>query len=960
MQFRSLIIVIIFIGLSYSSLYAQGIPYLEVYTPDDYGDFRQKWDIAQHDMGYLLFGNSNGLVRFDGSEWHSERVEAGRIVRTLAKTGGVIHWGGSGNFGIMDSDSLGALKPVSYRNKVDTDEVSIGDIWESVEHQGAIYHRTFEALYKVHGDSVSVISGDTYFNVLSLFDQLVINRRNHPLAFYKNGQYRDIPGSEIYERETIYVALPFKEGYLLGSRDLGLIYFDGNSFIPFQTDVDDYLEENLIYKAVWIHENELALGTLRGGIVVINGDGEHQYTLTEDEGLPTNIIYDLFVDSEETLWASTDNGIVKIFAKHPVKVLNEYTGLSGASNFVQPYQERVYIGTTDGLFATNENGKVRRVGDRPAYFFDSIIIDDVFYSASNDGLFLVNGFEKKQMHSNRTEELAAHPTRSNTLFAVNRGNLYRYSIEEESVQVDTLLSMDSRIRSIQVDDRFIWLAVDDLTVHRLDVADISNRQTFNVALPGNSRLNELQFINGKLILSADDGIFYFNSNSNSFEPDSTYGDPELNRYQVSRFKECQNGDIWFRNRGKIKRAALQSGRWQVFENSFRTIGRNQAITSINCDADGSVWISSSGDVYHVQEPGWEFSPEFHTNITFAATENDTLYRGTGEMSLPVINYDNNNLRFRYAAASFVSPGETEYRVRLSGYDEDWSDWTSETQKDYTFIREGTYSFDVESRNIFQLSGSNSSFTFTILPPWYRTIWAYIGYFLLTVGLIYGGHRVRVNSILREQRIRDGIARDLHDELSSTMSSINFFADAIGSEKLKPENKERFLSLIQKSSNEAKEKISDIVWVIHSENDGWDNLIMRCKRYSADLLDSRGISYTFEVKDQFSGKPTITQRKNIWLIFREIITNIGRHSHASQVDLLIKKDSEQFCMEIADNGVGFHPGQKRSDGNGILNIRERVKQLQGECILETKPERGTRWNIKIPFRGSSSFKNKKQK
>jgi signal transduction histidine kinase len=223
----------------------------------------------------------------------------------------------------------------------------------------------------------------------------------------------------------------------------------------------------------------------------------------------------------------------------------------------------------------------------------------------------------------------------------------------------------------------------------------------------------------------------------------------------------------------------------------------------------------------------------------------------------------------------------------------------------------------------------------------------LGYLIIAGGVIYGGYKIRLNSILKEQRIRDGIARDLHDELSSTLSSINFFADAIDSKKLQPDESNRFLSLIQKSSHEAKEKVSDIVWVIHSDNDDWENLLLRCKRFAADLLDSKQINYSFDVKGSFSGKPDISQRKNIWLIFREILTNIARHAEPDTVKIQFHNDAGILYIYIEDDGNGFDESKIHQNGNGVQNIKDRVKQLRGRFTLQSQPGEGTRWVIEVP-------------
>ncbi len=138
-----------------------------------------------------------------------------------------------------------------------------------------------------------------------------------------------------------------------------------------------------------------------------------------------------------------------------------------------------------------------------------------------------------------------------------------------------------------------------------------------------------------------------------------------------------------------------------------------------------------------------------------------------------------------------------------------------------------------------------------------------------------------------------------------------------------------------------------MWVIHSENDDWENLFLRCKRFAADMLDSKNIEHTFSVKNQRSGGPAITERKNIWLIFREIITNIARHSGADEVDIRFSFNSGKLLIKIEDDGDGFDPEQIKSNGYGVQNIKERTEQLNGTCTLQSQPGEGTEWSIELP-------------
>jgi len=940
------IIICLFVTAPFT--YSQGLPVIHIYTPEDYGDFRQNWDIAQDSKGYLYFGNSNGLVRFDGAKWESRYIGAGRIVRTLTSDGKTIHWAGNRNFGYIGSDSIHSYQPVSLVQRLDSTERNISNIWDSIEHNGNVYHRSFDAIYKVSGDSITIIRDENPFlGVHSLFGSLIINRQNRPLASFDNGVFTEIPNSEFYDNEVIFSVLPFEEGYLLMSRELGIIYFDGTEFSPFDTDVSDYLHEHLIYRSVWLNDDEIAIATLRGGIVIINKKGEHLFTLREENGLPTNIIYDLYVDPEGILWGSTDNGIVKIFVNQPIRVLNELYGLSGANTFIHQHEETVYIGTTERLYTIQNSGVAEPIKEINGRVFDAVSAGNHLFVTGADGLYLIDRGDISHINSKPFSLLDGGTGDQDKIFGVVQNRLYRIDYDQAVAYADTLREFDSVIRDFIVQDDVVWVATADRRVHRIEPVTGRLIQSYDAPIAENSQLQDLIYADNKILLTTDSGLFYYDFPTGNFIADSTYNDPELNTWQVTRAIQCENGGIWFRNNRKIKQAVLEGEAWRVIENPYRTIGKGQAITDIHCSDDGSVWLAGSSIVYRIQNPKWEPDGSFQTNITGVIASNDSLYMGFGSQPIiPRLPYKNNNLRFTYAAASFADPGETHYRVKLNGYEDAWGEWTLESQKDYTFIREGTYTFEVESRNIFQQTGSVDTYTFTILPPWYRTFWAYLSYIILLSGLIYTGHKIRVNSILKEQRIRDGIARDLHDELSSTLSSINFFADAIDSHKLDTDKTGRFLTLIQKSSQEAKEKISDIVWVIHSDNDDWQNLLLRCKRFAADLLDARGIKHTFDIKGTFSGKPTINQRKNIWLIFREILTNSARHAQPQEVHIHFSLHSGHLTMHVEDNGKGFDPGEISRDGNGVRNIKERTSQLNGTYTLQAKPGEGTRWLIEV--------------
>ncbi len=213
--------------------------------------------------------------------------------------------------------------------------------------------------------------------------------------------------------------------------------------------------------------------------------------------------------------------------------------------------------------------------------------------------------------------------------------------------------------------------------------------------------------------------------------------------------------------------------------------------------------------------------------------------------------------------------------------------------------------------------------------------------LLITGYIF--YRYRLYYLLKEEKTRNQIARDLHDDLSGTLSSISFFSEAAHRVDKERGDSERFLNIITKSAVEAKEKINDIIWAIDPSKDDWSVFLKKCKRFAADVLDSNDIEYNFDMDDDFSFPVELQFRQNLWLIYKECITNLSKHSEATKVGIILKEEGDQVFLRISDNGLGFDQGSLKS-GNGIDNIRYRAEQIQGTADLESAPGEGTTWTF----------------
>jgi signal transduction histidine kinase len=200
-------------------------------------------------------------------------------------------------------------------------------------------------------------------------------------------------------------------------------------------------------------------------------------------------------------------------------------------------------------------------------------------------------------------------------------------------------------------------------------------------------------------------------------------------------------------------------------------------------------------------------------------------------------------------------------------------------------------------------------------------------------------------LIEIERVRNNIARDLHDDVGSTLSSINILSQVALVEK--NGNTESYLQRIGDQSARMMEDIGDIVWSINPQNDSMQQVITRMKEFSAEILESKNIAYNFS--EQISDGITLDadQRKNLFLIFKETINNAAKYSSARLIDINIHQQDQTLTMRVKDNGLGFNEHEV-SIGNGLRNLRERAKEIKGSIELKSFLGNGTEVELKFPL------------
>ena len=336
--------------------------------------------------------------------------------------------------------------------------------------------------------------------------------------------------------------------------------------------------------------------------------------------------------------------------------------------------------------------------------------------------------------------------------------------------------------------------------------------------------------------------------------------------------------------------------------------------------------------------------------------NDSLHYTKG---FGIVNTPLNNLSFKEVRELeiFFDDFNEEYIIeyKLSCFDEDWN--VSENKKiRYTNVPKGLHQLYIKNETFSDtlslevLQTANLLAAKPIQDQWWFSPLLTFCLLLIPFTLAYFISLDRSRRSLKVEVVRNQIASDLHDDIGVNLSAIKNFTEIL---KLRagPTIQEKQFNLIQKIerySDETLAKLQDTVWAISPMNDSVEELIDKMKSMSLSILTSKNIQLQFQNNYQVSAplELDMQQRHNLFMVFKESIHNIVKHSQASQASINISNQQKTLAIQITDNGIGFDPESLSSNGNGLRNFQQRAEANFMEVAIQSKEGIGTTIDIRI--------------
>lgn len=309
----------------------------------------------------------------------------------------------------------------------------------------------------------------------------------------------------------------------------------------------------------------------------------------------------------------------------------------------------------------------------------------------------------------------------------------------------------------------------------------------------------------------------------------------------------------------------------------------------------------------------------------------------------------NQIQIDFFGLGFWMDEVLRYQFMLEGADSDWSALTDQRSVNYASLQPGHYRFLVRAvSGDGTRSPAPAMVAFRILPPIFQRWW-FVTLAAIFVGLIaYGAHRYRVGRLVELERVRTRIATDLHDDIGSSLSQVAILSEVARQQVSSDDsNVVKPLSMISRISLESMEAMSDIVWAINPQKDRLHDLTQRMRRFASDIFTASNIKFSFNAPRETRGiKMGPDLRRQVFLVFKESVNNIVRHSSCTLADIELRTEGAWLVLKVSDNGKGFEIEQS-SDGNGLANMRGRAVRMKGHLTVISNNGGGTTLIFEVP-------------
>jgi len=774
-----------------TALREAGVPLLQDLGSSELAGVTQAWSVTQDRHGLIYVATMSGVLQYDGVRWQKVKLIGDSAFAVAAdEHTGRVYAGGQGTFGLIEPDSLGHLAYRPMETLLPDSLQQFGGVSRLFPRDDGLYVVTDLGVYIMADDTLKAHHAPNHVHQFA-FD---VDDQFYVWDFEVGLQTIDpdsglvtVPAMADTTGDPLTIWLPMADGrFIVGSFDgTRLDVWDGQTRKPLESDADEYLAENGPYCGAVLPSGNLAIGTLNGGLVILDQQGNLANLVTKADGLPDDRILGMNVDRDGGLWLAMSGGIARVESSGELTLFDERRGVTGGLVEILRHEGALYVATNYGVYRLDEDSppphRFEPVSGLPKQIFSLRPMDDQLLCGTVEGVSRIDGLEARSLvEYDAGYSLLDHPTEDGVFIVGCSVALIRLHYDGEKwSSLGRVPDFSGDVRGLSIDtDGSLWVATGFDGLHRLEFGDGWNESpTAHEIFPTDGELGDncwVMDVSGHTVVLTHDNRLLRPAPPGEeprFVPDETLGldfdgfDPDIDGIAGSI-----DGTAWIRGGDDVRVGLrLPTGRyaWESVK-----LDRASPLQSpvIHVDPDGVVWTGEAHGVVR-WDPGAAISrPHALPALVreLRSTDNDSLmFTGDTPEHVRELPLGTKSVRIAYASPSLDTPDHQSYRTRLVGMDDHWSAWAPDTRKDFTNLDPGHYRFEVQARNAHGQLSEIGQADFNVPALWFESLWARALVVLLGAGLVGAAvtafNRIRIRSLESEVQRRTSELAAARDE-----------------------------------------------------------------------------------------------------------------------------------------------------------------------------------------------------
>lgn len=776
-------------------------PYFTNYLKTEYKGENTNWDITQHPDGSIYIANNKNLLSFNGDYWTKLTLPSKGILRSVSVINDTLYSGSYHQFGYWLKNINNELQYTSISDSLDNDLFNNDEIWKIIPFGEEILFQSFNKIYR-YNRNTKKIKVLLFGNISAVYtfpinNNLYLGTKNHGVYKIENDSVIPLSWSNPLKNYTIQSIVDYQGGLLIATQINGVYYYKDSvlkkwSFSSFNEM--EYLEINNL-KVV---NDLICVGTINNGLMVYNSEGVLKYVYNKKNGLANNTVLRQFLDDQNNLWLALDNGLAKVFLNKEVYAYNDKSGLLGTVYSIVEQEEDLVVGSNHGVFVL-KGTHLEFLKTSNGQVWDLTKVGDEIICGHNNGTYSIKNNEFSLISNTNGGMDFVNISGSNYYLQPNYSGITRYHKTNDTWESFRFKELDFPVRGIYIDDdRNLWVDAAHKGVLKYKISNDFRELKLLKSFHNTKAPYEIFKLGSQIFLTRKNEIYRYDPIHDILARDS------ILEKRLAPFSSISGVDkelLVIKNESSLRITSKSGDNLYNFNEELINSRINKSSPSTK-KIDKSIFIFLDDGFLKVNNSTSQKNTDLKSPSLELVKVNGNSVPLNASLNIP---FKKNTISIKFSSHAPGTLSLPLYSFKLEGYDKKWSALDITSHVDYQNLHPGDYEFKVRKIN-FDEKIEKTLFSFSVLQPWYFNVWAWIGYLILLIFILFMVHFYNKRKFKRKKKL---LERELDYKQELVFQKQNFESNnkisQLEQEKLKTQLKSKSKELASYAALMAKKE-----------------------------------------------------------------------------------------------------------------------------------------------------------